>query len=145
MNHIGRALYLAGGGLSLILAVLGVFLPVLPTTPFLILAAFCFSRSSHRLHQWLLNQRLFGPMIRDWETHGVIRRRAKWLSTLMMLALISYPLVFMPIAPLAKLLMATSVLAVLAFIWTRPSEPKADQSLNPALSSKAGEDPCRDA
>ena len=125
MNQIRRLFYLLAGGLSLVLAVLGVFLPLLPTTPFLILAAFCFSRSSRRLHQWLLNQPTFGPMILDWERHGVIRRRTKWISTLMMLILISYPLFFKPIPLPIKVAIVLMMAGVLTFIWTRPSQPRA--------------------
>ncbi len=124
MGHIARVLYLIGGCLSVLLAVLGVFLPLLPTTPFLILAAFCFSRSSERLHRWLLNQPTFGPMIHDWEQHGVIRRRTKCVSTALMLALISYPMLFVPIMPGVKLVIALTMLCVLTFIWTRPSQPR---------------------
>ena len=124
MGHIARIFYLIGGCLCVLLAVLGVFLPLLPTTPFLILAAFCFSRSSERLHRWLLNQPTFGPMIHDWEQHGVIRRRTKYVSTTLMLALISYPMLFVPILPAVKLVIALTMLCVLTFIWTRPSQPR---------------------
>ncbi len=59
------------------LAVAGAFLPVLPTTPFVLLAAACFARSSPRFHRWLLEHRLFGPLIRDWQAHGTIPPRTK--------------------------------------------------------------------
>jgi len=124
MTSVKRVLLLISGWLCLILGAIGVFLPVLPTTPFLILAAFCFSRSSRRIHQWLLSQQLFGPLIRAWEEHGVIPLRAKWLSTTMMLILISYPMLFMPIPVLGKSLMGLSIVCVLIYIWTRPSVPR---------------------
>ncbi len=124
MTSVTRILYLIGGWLCVILGAIGVFLPILPTTPFLILAAFCFSRSSRRVHQWLLSQRLFGPLIRDWEEHGVIPFRAKCLSTTMMLLLISYPMLFMSIPVLGKSLMGLSIVCVLIYIWTRPSTPR---------------------
>lgn len=75
-----RALFL-GLGLALTgLAFAGAFLPVLPTVPFLILAVACFARSSPRLEAWLLNHRMFGPMLRDWRERGAIPMRAKWLA-----------------------------------------------------------------
>ena len=78
-----RLLFALLGGLSLGLGVLGAFLPVLPTTPFVLLSAFCFGKSSPRVHAWLVNHRWFGGMIRDWQTHrGLrphVRRRALWL------------------------------------------------------------------
>lgn len=71
------------GGLALLLGIIGVFLPVMPTTPFILLAAYFFSKSSPRVHAWLVNHRWFGPLILDWQAHkGVrphIRRRALWM------------------------------------------------------------------
>lgn len=75
-----RGLWMAAGFLCLGLGFLGVALPLLPTTPFLLLAAACFARSSPRLHAWLLDHPLFGPPIRDWQAHGAIHPRAKMLA-----------------------------------------------------------------
>lgn len=58
----------------------GTVLPVLPTVPFLILAAACFARSSQRLEHWLLTHPYFGPLLRDWRERGAIPMRAKWMS-----------------------------------------------------------------
>lgn len=122
MPHLGlhRPLLLAAGLLFLALGAVGIFLPLLPTTPFLLLAAACFSRSSRRMHAWLLRNRLFGPILRDWEERGAIARRIKWFATILMVGLISYPLGFLPIPAPAKLIAAASVLGVLGFIWSRP-------------------------
>ncbi len=118
-----RALYLTAGLLFVLLGIIGVVLPLLPTTPFLLVAAFCFSRSSETLHQYLLNHRLFGHLIRDWEKYGVIPFKIKLLSTTLMLTMISYPLLFLTIHPGLKALAAGSVLFALWYIWSRPSEP----------------------
>jgi hypothetical protein len=75
-----RGLWLVLGGLFLALGLLGVVLPVLPTTPFLLLAAGCFAKSSPRLHRWLVDHPTFGPPIRNWEENGAISRRAKRLA-----------------------------------------------------------------
>ena len=69
---------------SLALGLVGIALPGLPTVPFVLLAAFAAARGSQRLHAWLLQHRQFGPMIRDWQAHGAVSRRAKWAATLMM-------------------------------------------------------------
>jgi uncharacterized membrane protein YbaN (DUF454 family) len=82
-----RVVYVALGLLFVGLAAVGVATPVLPTTPFLLLAGWFFARSSARLHAWLLRSRLFGGMIRDWQKHRGVRPRVK------VVALILIPLV----------------------------------------------------
>ena len=62
-----RSIFLIYGILSLILAFIGIFLPVLPTVPLVLLSSFFFSKSSRRFHSWLLRNRTFGPIIKDWE------------------------------------------------------------------------------
>lgn len=72
------------GLLFLLLGGIGVVLPLLPTTPFVLLAAACFARSSPRLHGWLLGSELFGPMLRDWENKKCVSLKVKILAILMM-------------------------------------------------------------
>ncbi|MCU0970058.1 MAG: YbaN family protein [Rubrivivax sp.] len=79
-----RALWSAAGGLALAAGVVGIFLPLLPTTPLVLLAAFCFSRGSARVERWLLDHPRFGPMIRDWRMTRAIPMRAKQLAWVMM-------------------------------------------------------------
>lgn len=75
-----RALFLVLGLFFTGLGFVGAFLPVLPTVPFLILAAACFTRSSARLERWLLDHPQFGPLLRDWRERGAIPVRAKWMA-----------------------------------------------------------------
>lgn len=75
-----RILYLIGGWASLLLAGLGVLLPLLPTVPLVILAAYCFARSSPRLEAWLVEHPAMGPHIQAWRTRGAISRRGKWAA-----------------------------------------------------------------
>lgn len=75
-----RAFWMALGLLAAGIGALGIFLPLLPTTPFLLLAAFAFARSSPRLHDWLLAHPRLGPVIREWRQHGAIARRIKLLA-----------------------------------------------------------------
>lgn len=76
-HPIRRALYVSVGLVFVGLAVAGAILPVLPTTPFLLLASYCFVRSSPRLHAWLMNSKSFGPLLRDWHAHRAVRPRVK--------------------------------------------------------------------
>lgn len=108
------------------LGALGLFLPLLPTTPFLLLAAWCFDRSSPRLHGWLLRQPVLGPLLADWRAHGVIRPRAKWLSTVLLLGFASVPVVRGSAPEWALLAMGLVVVSVLAFLWSRPSRPRTE-------------------
>jgi len=119
-----RILFLVGGYLSLALGAVGLFLPLVPTTPFLLLAAACFARSSAKLHGWLYGNRLFGPILEDWERHGAIRLRVKVLASLMMVGLIAYPVFFRDLPLLLELLALATVAGVLAFLWSRPSRPR---------------------
>jgi uncharacterized protein len=81
-----RPLWLAAGALALLVGFIGIFLPLLPTTPFVLLAAFCFARGSERWERWLLAHRLWGPMVRDWRATRAVPLRAKQLATVMMTA-----------------------------------------------------------
>ena len=80
-----RLALVVAGWLSLILGIIGLFLPLLPTTPFLLLSAACFSRGSERCERWLLNHPRLGPAIHNWRTHRALSTRAKQMATLTML------------------------------------------------------------
>jgi len=77
MSRAARTLLVVCGTVALALGLVGVFLPLLPTTPFLLLAAACYARSSTRLHDWLLNHRVFGEYIRDYRDRRGMKLRAK--------------------------------------------------------------------
>ena len=79
-----RILYLLLGWFSLITGIIGIFLPLLPTTPLVLLAAWCFSRSSERFHSWLMNHKFFGPIVRDWQSSDGIPRRSRNRAILFM-------------------------------------------------------------
>jgi uncharacterized membrane protein YbaN (DUF454 family) len=83
---VHRNIYLSLGFLFVALAGLGFILPVLPGTPFLLLAAWCFARSSEKWHRWLLESELFGPVIQNWEESRCISLRTKIVAITSMLA-----------------------------------------------------------
>ena len=113
-----RTGWIAAGLVSLVLAVLGAVLPLLPTTPFVLLAAYCFSRSSPRLHGWLVNHRVAGPMIRNWRDHRAISLRAKILASGMcaLSVLMSFML---DVAHWVVMVQAVALAGVLVFLWSR--------------------------
>lgn len=115
-----RSLWAAGGIVSLGLAVIGIPLPGLPTVPFLLLAAFCFAKSSDRLHRWLIEHPRLGRPILDWRERGAISPRAKRAATLAVAAtfLISLAL---GVGWIVLLFQGVTLSAVLVFIWSRPS------------------------
>ncbi len=98
-----RYLLVSLGFLSLGLGILGIFLPLLPTTPFLLLSASCFYKSSRRYHSWLLNNKVFGRHIRNYEENRAIDSKTKWFalailwSTIGVSAYLSRHIVFIPI------------------------------------------------
>ncbi|MGI9419752.1 MAG: YbaN family protein [Geminicoccaceae bacterium] len=117
-----RFFWLLSGLASLSLGFVGIFLPLLPTTPFLLLAAFCFARSSDRLHRWLLTHQTFGPMIENWQRHRAIARSAKIAATVACTAVFVMSLV-LKLPMIGLTVQAIVLLCVLTFIWTR-AEPE---------------------
>lgn len=116
---IVRALWATVGSVALALGVVGIVVPLLPTVPFLLLAAFCFARSSRQVHQWLLTHPKLGPPIRDWQQSGAIRPKAKRLATLSIGAAFAVS-VLLGLQPWVLALQGLVLCGVLAFIWRRP-------------------------
>ena len=118
-----RFLYLALAYLCLGLGFIGIFVPGLPTTPFVLVAAWAAARGSARLHRWLHDHHLFGSMVRDWQAHGAVSRRAKWVSTLTMLACSAIFFLTSPRWWMAAL--GTAIMAcVSVWLWLRPEPPR---------------------
>lgn len=108
------------GWLALALAAAGVVLPLMPTVPFVLVAAYAFARSSERIHRKLLNHPTFGPAIIAWRDRGAINYRAKWWASLSFFGSIGLALFLgLPIWVLAA--QATALAACAAFIWSRPN------------------------
>jgi uncharacterized membrane protein YbaN (DUF454 family) len=85
-----KALLIVAGFACVGLGAIGVFLPILPTTPFLLLAAACFIRSSDRFYNWLVNHRWFGAYIRNYREHRAITARAKAVTLCLLWATLAY-------------------------------------------------------
>ena len=118
-----RVFWLIVGLVAVLVAMLGVIVPLLPSTPFVLVAAFAFMRSSERLHNWLVNHPLFGSLIDDWHRHKAISRPAKIAAVVSMVA------VFLVSAGLGApgwvlLLQAVVLGAAGWFVVSRPSPPE---------------------
>lgn len=119
-----RLAWLLLGHLFVAIGFIGAFLPVLPTTPFMILAAWAYSRGSKRFETWLLDHPTMGPPIRTWREHGVIPPRAKKISVFMMAISFAVAMSFPTIPFWGKLGSGLSILGGALFVVTRPSYPR---------------------
>ena len=121
--HLGiRFFWLLAGLLALALGVIGIALPLLPTTPFLLIAAFAFAQSSERLHRWLLAHRIFGPLIDNWHKYGSIDRQSKRIAiaTIVVTPVLTW-FIGAPFWALGGQLIVLTIAAV--FIVSRPLPP----------------------
>ncbi len=114
-----RGIWATAGLICVVLGVIGLFLPFLPTVPFLLAAGFFFGKSSVRLHRWLLNHPVLGPPIHDWNARGAISLRAKRLASLSVAAALVMSLVLgFPVKVI--IIQMVALTGVMVFIWTRP-------------------------
>jgi len=123
MSKVSRLLYQAAGWALVGVATLGLFLPLLPTTPFLLVASMCFVRSSPRAQRWLLNSRWFGPLLRDWNEHRAVRRPVKYLAVAVVSAVIAMSF-WRDVHWLVRTLIVVLGLVGLTVIYCLPTVPK---------------------
>jgi uncharacterized membrane protein YbaN (DUF454 family) len=114
------------GHFCVLLGAIGAILPIMPTTPFLILAAFAYSKSSPRMHSWLTSLPYFGDAILEWEQHKVIRPKAKFMATFVLVGVMTSSVIIVPLKPWQLAVMATIAISVITFIWTRKSQVESD-------------------
>ena len=123
MTRTKRIILLLVGLVSLGLGALGVVLPLLPTTPFILLAAFAFANSSEKMHQWLLDHNVFGPLIDNWRRHGSISRAAKTATVISVIAILAVSW-WLSTATWIIAAQAVVLSGVLAFVLSRPLPPQ---------------------
>ncbi|GAA5096921.1 YbaN family protein [Bartonella acomydis] len=105
----------------IVFAVVGIVLPIMPTVPFLLIASWCFARSSPRFHRWLHNHRIFGPPIKQWEEKRAISTFVKVLAVVSITGgFLSFLVIAHPVLWLA-LLVSALLLCIVLYIVTRPS------------------------
>lgn len=131
-SRLSRPFLLAFGWLMVALGAVGIFVPGLPTVPFLLLALWAFARSSQRFHDWLYTHPRLGPPLQDWKQDGVIPSRAKWLAVFMMS--ISVVVLYITVEnPLWSLVLAACLVPVAGFIVSRPGhlpDPGASEKMD---------------
>ncbi|MCB1859581.1 MAG: YbaN family protein [Gammaproteobacteria bacterium] len=134
---MSKWMLLLAGWIALAFGLLGIVLPVLPTTPFLLLAAYCFSRSSSRIHQWIVSHRWFGPPILQWQEKRTISRVNKRRALLLICLSFSLTLWLTPLPELAR---TALVILFVGLIWlvarlpVPPNTPVATDHVAPKLA-----------
>lgn len=114
-------MYFVAGVLSLATGLLGLVLPLLPTTCFILLAAYCFSKSSDRWYNWLISHPRFGSTILNWQKYRVIRVPIKcWASTMILISIVI--MWFTPAPVFVKLGITGFLFGLILFIWRQPHE-----------------------
>ena len=116
-------LYVMGGWACLGLAVIGAILPLIPCTPFVLAASWCFYRGSPRIHAWLHRSRTFGPTLDDWQHYRGIRRGLKYRAVAMVLAVVGVSLLLNSLATWLRYLFLAAVAVGLYVIWRVPTLP----------------------
>lgn len=117
-----KIVLLTFGHFFLVLGIIGAFLPILPTTPFLLLAAYFYSKSNSKIHTWMLKHKFLGPPLRDWQQNGVIGMKAKILASTMILLIIFWRIPSLNVGLTIKIIASSVLFLVLIFVCTRPSK-----------------------
>lgn len=122
-----QIVFAALGTLFLLTGIVGVFLPILPTTPFLLLAAACYARSSRRFYNWLMNHPAFGPLIVEWRTYRSIPWRAKLVAMATMLLTFGSSILFFVHDGWLQLALTFFGLMMLVWMYRIPSRDRPGQ------------------
>ena len=124
-----RAIYLTLGIVMLAIGIVGVWLPLIPTTGPVLLAAWCFARSSERFDQWMLNHRVFGPIVRDWRSGAGFTVRAKIIAVVALVVTFSVSIWFVRDNRAVAIGLAVLAIALAVFIVSRPTKPKGESTI----------------
>jgi uncharacterized membrane protein YbaN (DUF454 family) len=128
---IRKSLFIVVGWCCVLLGIIGVFLPLLPTTPFMILALLLFARSSPRLHRMLLDNRWFGPGLQQWEKDRSISRSAKLRAMLLVVLTFAISITILSARPWLQLMLLGLMSGLLLLLWRLRETPLAvsDQAI----------------
>jgi uncharacterized membrane protein YbaN (DUF454 family) len=116
-----KGLFVVAGTVSLGLGFVGIVLPVLPTTPFLLLSAACYYKGSERLHRWMLNNRLFGDYLRNYKKGNGIQPRTKIFTLILLWSVISFSALFMLNNVIIQIILFATAIGVSIHIIALPN------------------------
>jgi uncharacterized membrane protein YbaN (DUF454 family) len=123
-SMVVRMVLLVCGSIALLLGIIGIVVPGLPTTPFILVAAACYARASERFYHWLLKNPTFGPLIAEWRRHHSIPYRIKWLAITLMSLTISVSIWSFAGRPWLQAMLAAIGLATAIWLWRIPSRDR---------------------
>ena len=133
LHSVKKYLYILGGSISLALGVIGIFLPVLPTTPFLLLAAFCYLRGSKKMYDWLLSHKVFGPYIYNYMTYKAVTRKTKKVILTTMWLILTVSTILVPILHIRIFLLASGIGVTIHILTLKTIENGDLQNLQPSF------------
>jgi uncharacterized protein len=121
-NKTLRILFIIAGSISLLLGIIGAFLPLLPTTPFVLLSAYCYAKSSARLYELLLKHKIFGRIISDYSKNRIIRKKTKIIAISFMWISLSVSLIFFMPFLWVRIIVIAIGLSVTIYLLRFPSD-----------------------
>jgi len=124
-SRLKKGLFVVAGTVSLGLGFVGIVLPVLPTTPFLLLSAACYYKGSERLHRWMLNNRLFGDYLRNYKEGKGIPPKTKIFTLILLWSAISFSALFMLNNPIIQIILFAIAIGVSIHVVTLPNSKRA--------------------
>ena len=124
-SRLKKGLFVVAGTISLGLGFAGILLPVLPTTPFLLLSAACYYKGSERLHRWMLNNRLFGDYLRNYKEGKGIQPRTKIFTLILLWSVISFSALFMLNNVIIQIILFAIAISVSIHVITLPDFKRA--------------------
>ena len=123
-SMVVRLLLLALGSIALLLGIVGIVVPGLPTTPFILVAAACYARASERFYRWLLRNPTFGPLIGEWRRYRSIPYRVKWLAITLMSLTICVSIWTLSAMPWLQAMLACIGIGTALWLWRIPSRDR---------------------
>ena len=115
-------MFIGLGSLFVCLGFIGIVIPGIPTTPFLLLSAWFFSKSSSFLENWLINHKLFGPLIRDWNEHKSISRKSKIVAVIIIIPTFAFS-IYSSLNMIIDILLGITCIILCAYLISRPEPP----------------------